>query len=252
MRSIAAATRHVVGAVAERDVEAPAAARASARAQRTSAASATPGRRPWPPAARRDGGRSRCGRCRSARTARSSGRSRARSRARRARPRAAARSRGRITSTCGLFVRSIQMRIGNSARYRCPAHARPRIDLRIARQRNLALRARRGTSRRVRADGARLGLHPDPLRGGDAVRRLRRRRPRPERLPPPHDDARDHRSPDCSGRWSARGSPTASAAAGAWSCSNATGPSCTWGPRRSSAPTAGSSATASRPSCSGA
>ena len=64
---------HVVRAVPDRHVEA--AARApSAQARRC----ATRGRRPWRRAARRGGARSPCDRCRSARTARASGRSRAR------------------------------------------------------------------------------------------------------------------------------------------------------------------------------
>ena len=140
---------HVVGAVAERDVEARRRPRARRRAPSARARpSARRGRRPWPRAARRDGGRSRCGRCRSARTARSSGRSRARSPAPRGRRRCRRSITGRMTSTCGLFVRSIQTRIGADgngpapcrrprAGIVAPADARPRLDLRIARQRHL-------------------------------------------------------------------------------------------------------------------
>ena len=214
--------------------------------------SATRARPPWPPGARRGGGRSRCGRCRSARTARSSARSRARSRALRGPRRAGSSITGRMTSTCGLFVRSTQMRIARRPR-QIARQAGCRPLYRCAVRCSSSPRSRKRSSTKpphfVRDGGlpaifALMAISsaciPIPsevvmLFAGFAV------------ADPGRSAAHHHLTLlGVVARGPARddgrlvGRLRRSAAAGASSCSNATARSCTWAPPRSSAPIAGS------------
>ena len=176
--------------------------------------------------------------------------------------RAAARSPGALPARAGCWS-GRSRRASDVPRYRsATARPEPQVSLRRMLLASISETLVNETSHFVREAGLpgifvlmaiSSALHPDPLRGRDAVRRLRRRRPaRRAHSHAPHDAPRHRRSRACSGRWSARGSPTPSAAAGAWSCSNVTATSSTWARRRSRRPTAGSSATASPPCCSGA
>ena len=127
--------------------------------------------------------------------------------------------------------------------YRCPPCWTPSCSPRSPKRSSTkcrAVRRRSRAARDLRPDGAVERLHPDPIRGRDAVRRVRGRRTPRRRAPSSDDHARDRAGGACSGRCWARGSPTAWGGVGGWSCSNGTGRASTWARRRSRKPTAGS------------
>ena len=126
---------------------------------------------------------------------------------------------------------------------RARGRPRPRVGHRQAGHLRDQRRRRPRPARGLPAHGGRERLHPDPVRGDDALRRLQR--------PPGRIPAVGGRRGRFGGEpRRARGSPTRSAITVVSSCSRSTGSSCTSRPRTSRGPTAGSSATARRPSSS--